>query len=78
MQPLITPEKLQVNPVTKLYEFCQKNGLKIKFIDRWEKTGEVEVYVDEKFVARGKSSGKKIIAKNRAAHNAYHQVIKNC
>ncbi|KAK4716851.1 hypothetical protein R3W88_015189 [Solanum pinnatisectum] len=77
LQPLITPEKLEVNQVTKLYELCQKNGLKIKFVDHWEKTGEVEVFVDGKFVGKGKSCGKKITAKNRAAHNAYEQVVQN-
>ncbi|XP_049366601.1 ribonuclease 3-like protein 3 [Solanum verrucosum] len=77
LQPLITPEKLEVNPVTKLYELCQKKGLKIKFVDHWEKTGEVEVFVDGKFVGKGKSCGKKITAKNRAAHNADEQVVQN-
>ncbi|XP_055804201.1 ribonuclease 3-like protein 2 [Solanum dulcamara] len=74
LQPLITLEKLEVNPVTKIYELCQKNGLKTKFVDQWEKTGEVEVFVDGKFVGKGKSCGKKITAKNRTANNAYFQL----
>ena len=41
------------------------------------RTGEVEVFVDGKFVGKGKSCGKKITAKNRVAHNAYYQVIQN-
>ncbi|KAK4716141.1 hypothetical protein R3W88_014479 [Solanum pinnatisectum] len=76
LEPLITPEKLELNPITKMYELCQKNGLKTEFIDKWDETGEFVVFVDEKFVGKGKSSGEKITAKNRAAHNAYYQVLR--
>ncbi|PHT43090.1 hypothetical protein CQW23_17115 [Capsicum baccatum] len=78
LQPLITPEKLEVHPMTKLHELCQKNKLKLEFVGhQWEKTGEIEVFVDRKLVGKGKSSGKKTIAQNRAAHNAYNQVVRN-
>lgn len=77
LQPLIPLTKLEIHPVTKIYELCQKNGLRAEFVDLWEKTREVEVFVDGKFVGRGKSSGKKIIALNRAAQNAYYQVVRN-
>lgn len=76
LQPLITPDTLLLHPITKFNELCQKNGLKIEFIDQWEKTKEIEVFVNEKYVGRGKSSRKRTIAKNRAAHNAYYQVVK--
>ncbi|TMW96479.1 hypothetical protein EJD97_007291 [Solanum chilense] len=75
LEPLITPEKLELNPITKMYELCQKNGLKTRFVDKWAECGEFEVYVDEQLVGRGKSSGKKITAKNRAAHNAYFKIL---
>ncbi|XP_060189513.1 ribonuclease 3-like protein 3 [Lycium barbarum] len=77
LQPLITLVELQIHPVTKIYELCQKNGLRAEFVDTWEKTGEIEVFVDGKFVGKGESSGKKIFALNRAAHNAYYQVVRN-
>ncbi|XP_009802061.2 endoribonuclease Dicer homolog 1-like isoform X1 [Nicotiana sylvestris] len=77
LQPLITPEKLEIHPVTKIIELCQKNGLKVKFVDSWEETGEVEVHVDGKLVGKGKFNGKKLVAINRAAHNGYLQVVKN-
>ncbi|XP_049405246.1 ribonuclease 3-like protein 3 [Solanum stenotomum] len=76
LEPLTTPEKLELNPITKMYELCQKNGLKTEFVDKWDENGEFEVFVDEIFVGKGKSSGKKITAKNRAAHNAYYQVLR--
>lgn len=77
LQPLITLGKLEIHPVTKINELCQKNGLKAEFVDSWEERGEVEVHVNGKFVGKGKFSGKKIIAQNRAAHNAYYQVVTN-
>ncbi|MCD9559147.1 Endoribonuclease Dicer [Datura stramonium] len=77
LQPLITPTTLEIHPVSKIYELCQKNGLKIEFVDQWNKTGEVEVFVNGKFVGKGKSTGKKATAVNKAAHNAYDQVVRN-
>ncbi|XP_075084022.1 ribonuclease 3-like protein 3 isoform X2 [Nicotiana tabacum] len=77
LQPLITPTNLETHPVTKFYEVCQKNGWRVELVDKWEETGEIEVFVDGKFVGKGKFSGKKLIALNRAAHNAYCQIVKN-
>ncbi|XP_059285283.1 ribonuclease 3-like protein 3 [Lycium ferocissimum] len=77
LQPLITPATLEIQPIKKFNELCQKNRLRVKYVDLWEKTGEIEVFVDGKFVAKGKFSGKKEIALNRAAYDAYYQVVKN-
>ncbi|XP_004240163.2 ribonuclease 3-like protein 3 [Solanum lycopersicum] len=76
LQPMITPENLETHPVTKFYEVCQRNGWSVKLIDTWEKTGEIEVFAGE-FAGKGKFSGKKLIALNRAAHNAYCEIVKN-
>ncbi|XP_006342288.1 ribonuclease 3-like protein 3 [Solanum tuberosum] len=76
LQPMITLENLETHPVTKFYEACQRNGWSVKLIDTWEKTGEIEVFAG-KFAGKGKFSGKKLIALNRAAHNAYCEIVKN-
>lgn len=77
LQPLITPETLEIQPITKIMELCQKNKLTINIVDNWDETGEFECIVDGKFVAKGKSSQNKATARNRAAYNAYELVIKN-
>ncbi|KAL3363780.1 hypothetical protein AABB24_012822 [Solanum stoloniferum] len=77
LQPLITPETLEIQPVTKIMQLCQKNKLEINIVDNWEETREFECFVDGKSVAKGKSSQNKDTAKNRAAYNAYEQVIEN-
>ncbi|KAK6784856.1 hypothetical protein RDI58_018311 [Solanum bulbocastanum] len=79
LQSLITPETLEIQSVTKFIELCQKNNLRIQLVDNWDKTREIEYFVDGKFAGKGKSSlgEKKETAKNKAANNAYHQVIKN-
>ncbi|GAA0160650.1 hypothetical protein LIER_39076 [Lithospermum erythrorhizon] len=77
LQPIITPKSLQIHPMTKLYEMCQKNGFKIKVNDLWENTGEIQVLVDGEIAGRGQYQSKKIIALNRAANNAYHQIMRN-
>ncbi|KAL3509845.1 hypothetical protein ACH5RR_029246 [Cinchona calisaya] len=74
LQPMIIPTTLQTHPVTKLNEICQKNGLKIKFVDLWKERGEIEVYVDHEYAGRGKYNSKRLIAVNRAANNAYDQI----
>lgn len=45
LQPLRTPETLGIQPVTKLMELCQKNKLKIKLVDNWEKIREIEMHI---------------------------------
>ncbi|KAK4372940.1 hypothetical protein RND71_008324 [Anisodus tanguticus] len=67
----------EIHPVTKFYEVCQKYGWSVELIDTWEETGEIEVFVDGKFAGKEKFSGKKLIALNRAAHNAYCEIVKN-
>ncbi|KAK4354119.1 hypothetical protein RND71_026313 [Anisodus tanguticus] len=77
LQPLITLANLETHPVTKFYEVCQKYGWSVKLIDTWEETGEMEFFVDGKFAGKGKFSGKKLIALNRAARNAYCEIVTN-
>ncbi|CAK9153603.1 unnamed protein product [Ilex paraguariensis] len=74
-KPIITPATIQTHPVTRLYEICQKKGSQIRFVDLWNQTGEIEVYVDNEFLGRGKYSAKKLIALNRAAEKAYNQLV---
>lgn len=76
MEPLITPETLQPQVSTNLHELCQKNGLNLKFVDLWLKTGEIEVYVDDELIGRGEYRLKRSIAHNRAAKNAYDELVK--
>ncbi|PSS16133.1 Ribonuclease 3-like protein [Actinidia chinensis var. chinensis] len=76
LQPIITPEMLQIHPVKKLYETCRKNGLKIRLKDRWLKEGAYEVIVDNHLTGRGKCHAKKEIALNRAANNAYNEIVR--
>lgn len=76
LQPIITPEMLQTHPVRKLYETCQKNGLKVQLVDLWSKEGAYEVIVDKHLKGRGKCVAKKEVALNRAANNAYIEIVK--
>ncbi|KAI8551980.1 hypothetical protein RHMOL_Rhmol06G0229600 [Rhododendron molle] len=75
LQPIITPEVLQTHPVKKLYETCQKHGLKLQLVDLWSKEGAYEVIVDKNLKGRGKCRAKKEVALNRAANNAYIKVV---
>lgn len=75
LQPIITPEVLQTHPVKKLYETCQKHGLKLQLVDLWSKEGAYEVIVDNNLKGRGKCRAKKEVALNRAANNAYIKVV---
>ncbi|KAG5545610.1 hypothetical protein RHGRI_017936 [Rhododendron griersonianum] len=75
LQPIITPEVLQTHPVRKLYETCQKHGLKLQLVDLWLKEGAYEVIVDKNLKGRGKCRAKKEVALNRAANNAYIKVV---
>lgn len=73
--PIVTPSSLKMHPVTRLYELCQKNGFKVEIRDYWQKTGEFEFFVDGGFVGRAKYADKKSIAFNRAAHDAYCNLV---
>ncbi|KAK1389063.1 Double-stranded RNA-binding [Heracleum sosnowskyi] len=75
LQPIITPSTLARHPVTLLYEICQKNGFSVEVIDSWNKTGQVEIIVANQFVGRGQYNAKKIIAYNRAAADAYNEIV---
>ncbi|KAK4714062.1 hypothetical protein R3W88_019969 [Solanum pinnatisectum] len=77
LQPQITPETFEIQHVTKFTELCQKNKLRVELVDNWDRTREIEYFVDGKFAGKGKSSQNKVTAKNRAARNAYEQVIEN-
>lgn len=72
MEPIITLKELQhqPQPITWLYELCQKKGKTVVF-QPWKKQHRyiLSVYVDGKFVASG-SSEKKDIAKLNAAKAA--------
>lgn len=76
MEPIITPEMLETNPVKKLFEICQKNKLDVQFVDHWSREGSYEVFVDNQLRGRGKCRVKKEIALNRAANSAYKEIIR--
>lgn len=76
LEPIITPKTLQTHPVTKVNELCQKHGLKLQFVDLWRETGEIEVFVDNEFVERATYTSKRLIAQNRAANNAYKEIVR--
>ncbi|KAK9060422.1 hypothetical protein SSX86_021126 [Deinandra increscens subsp. villosa] len=75
LQPLITPENLTQNRVSKLHEACQKIGLKPYVKDLWEKTGQIEFYINNELIGRGEYKLKRIIAVNRAADDAYNNLF---
>lgn len=59
--------------MTELTEICQKRNLKLEFVDSWEKTKEVQVFIDKQLVGKG-SYRKKLIAQNRAAKDALNNL----
>ncbi|XWS09769.1 hypothetical protein CRYUN_Cryun39dG0017800 [Craigia yunnanensis] len=76
LEPIVTLEHLQQQPqpVTLLFEFCQKQGKHVD-IKHWktELKNIASVYVDGEFVASG-SSEQKEIAKLNAARGALHKL----
>ncbi|KAK1405446.1 ribonuclease 3-like protein 3 [Heracleum sosnowskyi] len=74
LEPMITPEMIQENPVKKLQEMCQKQRLKVRFKDIWLKKGTFEVYIDDQLRGKGEYRAKKEIALNRAANDAYNDI----
>ncbi|KAI3753386.1 hypothetical protein L2E82_25438 [Cichorium intybus] len=76
LQPLTRPENLKLNPVTRLNEMCQKIGIKLEYKDLWDDRGEIEIYVGDKLIGSGNNKNKKTIAKNKAAAQAYENLIK--
>ncbi|KAM3395237.1 ribonuclease 3-like protein 3 isoform X2 [Capsicum galapagoense] len=75
LEPIITPEMLQTNPVKKLYETCQKHKLKVRVLDMWSHDGSFEVFIDNQMRGKGMCHVKKETALNRAANKAYYEVI---
>ncbi|PIN21172.1 Ribonuclease III [Handroanthus impetiginosus] len=75
LEPMITPATLITHPVTQLQEMCQKKGLPMKIVDLWKETGEFEYVIAEKFIGRAKYTAKRNVAKNKAALNAYYEII---
>ncbi|CAI9294789.1 unnamed protein product [Lactuca saligna] len=76
LQPLVMPENLNLNPVTRFNEMCQKFGIKPEYKDLWDDRKEIEIYVDEKLIGIGNNKNKKTIAKNKAAAQAYENLAK--
>lgn len=76
LEPIITPEVLQQNPVRKLFEICQKYKLKVKLVDLWSEEGTYKVLVNNKLRGKGMCLEKKEIALNRAANDAYKEVVR--
>ena len=70
LEPIITPETIQIHPNTQLHEICQKNNLSLKYVDSWAKDKAVDCFIDGQFVGRGTYSLRKEVAQNRAAKNA--------
>lgn len=77
LEPIITLEMLQTNPVKKLYEMCQKHGLKVRLRDLWLRDGTYEIFVDKQLRGRGEYRAKKEIALNRAANDAYNEIVRS-
>lgn len=75
LQPLMTPENLKLHPVAKFNEACQKIRVKPQAKDLWNKTGEIEIYINNEFIGRGMYKLKKMIAVNRAADDAYNNLF---
>ncbi|XP_044473641.1 ribonuclease 3-like protein 2 [Mangifera indica] len=77
MEPIITLEDLKQKPqpVTLLFELCQKQGKQVD-IKYWRKKDKniASVYVDGEFVASS-SSEQKEIAKLNAAREALHKLL---
>ncbi|KAK6918832.1 Ribonuclease III domain [Dillenia turbinata] len=76
LEPIITPQTLQVHPMTRLYELCQKYGWQVICKDRWKESGTYDIYVDGGLVGRGTYQLKKEIALYRAAKNAADNIEK--
>ncbi|KAL3848999.1 hypothetical protein ACJIZ3_010881 [Penstemon smallii] len=76
LKPIITPEMLQTNPVKKLFEICQKYKLKVKLVDLWSEEGTYKVFVNNQLKGKGMCREKKDIALNRAANDAYKEVVR--
>lgn len=77
LEPIVTLETLPMQPVTTLYELCQKQGKQVD-IRHWRKVEKniCSVYVDGKLIATG-TSDQKDIAKLNAAKEALEKLSKS-
>ncbi|XP_021822919.1 ribonuclease 3-like protein 3 [Prunus avium] len=76
LEPIINPGTIKTHPVTQLYEICQKNNLKLRFVDLWEESQTVEVFINNEIVGRGTYGLRKEVAHNRAAKDALDNIWK--
>ncbi|KAK9056777.1 hypothetical protein SSX86_024140 [Deinandra increscens subsp. villosa] len=76
LQPLTKPENLSLNPMMKLNETCQKMGIKLEYKNLWIETGDIEIYKDNELIGKGNYKKKKTTAKNKAAADAYDNLVK--
>ncbi|AES71622.2 putative ribonuclease III [Medicago truncatula] len=74
LEPIIEPNTVEKHPVSELQEVCQKKKLNLQFVDLWEKSMNIDVFINEKFVGRGTYGSKKDIAHYRAAKNALDNI----
>ncbi|KAL6136932.1 hypothetical protein ACLB2K_062227 [Fragaria x ananassa] len=70
LEPIITPETIQIHFNTQLHEMCQKNNRTLKYVDSWEENKIVDCFIDGEFVGRGTYNLRKDVAQNRAAKDA--------
>ncbi|XP_021758976.1 ribonuclease 3-like protein 2 [Chenopodium quinoa] len=77
LEPIVTLETLPLQPVTMLYELCQKQGKQVD-MKHWRKvdTNICSIYVDGKLIATG-TSDQKDIAKLNAAKEALEKINKS-
>eukprot|EP01018_Ginkgo_biloba_P039712 Gb_39947 [translate_table: standard] len=76
LEPLITPETLEMHPVSQLHELCQKHGKKLEYRDSW--TGNlitVHIFVDGELFGSSESQ-QKDLAERVAAKIALDRLTK--
>nr|XP_043618745.1 ribonuclease 3-like protein 3 [Erigeron canadensis] len=76
LQPLTTLENLNLNPVTKLNQACQKMGIKLEYKNLWVEKGDIEIYIGNELIGKGNYKQKKTTARNKAAADAYENLAK--
>ncbi|CAJ2651414.1 unnamed protein product [Trifolium pratense] len=76
LEPIIEPDTVQKHPLTELNEYCQKKKFNLQFVDLWEESKSIDVFINEKFVGSGTYGSKKEIARHRAAQNALENIGK--
>ncbi|XP_042041193.1 ribonuclease 3-like protein 3 [Salvia splendens] len=74
LEPVITTATLPKHPVSQLLELCQSRRLSLEMRDSWRDDGVVEFVIDDACVGRAEYKAKRVIAKNRAALDAYNHL----